>query len=57
MTKAGGNLTFFLSFFKNKRIGFTVYCRLEEKVQFYDYSISERAQNLSYNETKASGID
>ena len=30
---------------------------MEEKVQFYHFSISERAKNLSYNETKANGID
>ena len=41
----------------NKRSGSTVYCELEEKVQFYNISISERAQNLSYNEIKANGID
>ena len=42
----------------NKSSGSTVYCGLEEKekVQFYHFSISERAKNLSYNETKANGI-
>ena len=33
-----GNLTFF-----NKKGGSTVYCELEEKVQFYHFSVNERA--------------
>ena len=40
-----------------KRSASTVYCGLEEKVQFHKFSISERVYNLSYNETKTNGIN
>ena len=53
MTETGDNLTPFF----NKRSGSTVYCGLEEEVQFYHFIISERAQNLSYHEAKANVID
>ena len=43
--------------FFNKKGGFTVYCEWEENTQFYGFSMRERASNLSYNETKADGID
>ena len=52
--EAGDNLIFLYIY---KRSGSTVYCRLEEKVQFYHFSISERAWNLRYNETQANEID
>ena len=47
-----GKINFF-----NKRSGSTFYCGLEEKVQFYHFSISKRVENLSYNKTKANWID